>query len=196
MNGGSHSESHKCRAHRANGSALLRGLALAVAVAVAVAVAGTPSAFAELGGAPTLNPAQRVSVASRKAANTAADNATTGATTGASTGWSTREVTLPDGLVEREYLTADGTVFAVAWRGSHRPELSVLLGTQYATQMSRNARELRRQGRGAHGSTSQAGETFAVQASTHQRSSIGVAWLPRMLPAGIDPSALSIAQGS
>ena len=186
MNSGSHSGSHTCRAHHANGSALLRGLALAVAVS------GAPPVFAELGGAPTLSPTQRVAVESRKAATP-----TTGsATTTTSTSWSIRELTLPDGLVEREYLTSDGTVFAVAWRGSHRPELSVLLGTLYATQMSRDARELRRQGRGAHGSTSQIGETFAVQASTHQRSSVGVAWLPRMLPPGTDPSTLSIAEGS
>ncbi|MCR6476286.1 DUF2844 domain-containing protein [Variovorax sp. ZS18.2.2] len=186
MNSGSHNASLKRHAHRANGSALLRGLALAVAVS------GAAPAFAELGGAPTLGLTQRVAAESRKAAAPTAGNAVTET----STGWSTREVTLPDGLVEREYLGADGTVFAVAWRGPHRPELSVLLGTPYATQMSRDARALRRQGRGAHGSTSQMGETFAVQASTHQRSSVGVAWLPRMLPPGTDPSALSIAPGS
>ena len=186
MSSGPHHQSHQCHAHRASRPALLRGLALAVAVF------GAPPVFAELGGAPTLGPAQRVSVESRKAASPAAGNAKAET----SAGWSTREVTLTDGLVQREYLTADGTVFAVAWRGPHRPELSVLLGTQYATQMSRDARELRRQGRGAHGSTSQLGETFAVQASTHQRYSTGVAWLPRMLPAGVEPSTLSIAQSS
>jgi len=186
MRSGPHHESHPCHARRASRSALLRGLTLALAVS------GAPSVFAELGGAPTLGPAQRVSVESRKTASPVAGNARTETPAG----WSTREITLPDGLVEREYLTADGTVFAVAWRGPRRPELSVLLGVQYATQMSRNARALRRQGRGAHGSTSQLDDTFAVQASTYQRSSVGVAWLPRMLPPGIDPNALSIAAGS
>lgn len=181
--------SRKCHARHAKGPAVLAGLALALAAAVF----GTPSAFAELGGAPTLGPGLRVAKESRKAS----DQATGSATAGTATSWSMREVTLPDGLIQREYLTTDGTVFAVAWRGSHRPELSVLLGTRYATQMSRNARELRRQGRGSHAMTSQMDETFAVRASAHQRSSTGVAWLPRMLPPGLDPNTLSIPeQGS
>ncbi|MGJ7499728.1 DUF2844 domain-containing protein [Variovorax sp. ZT5P49] len=179
--------SRKCHARRVKGPAVLAGLALAAAVFTA------PSAFAELGGAPTMGPGQRVAIESRKATN----QTTGSATAEAAASWSMREVTLPDGLIQREYLTTDGTVFAVAWRGSHRPELSVLLGTRYATQMSRNARELRQQGRGSHGTTSQADETFAVHASAHQRSSTGVAWLPRMLPPGLDPNTLSIPeQGS
>lgn len=192
------SGSHKCHARRAHRPALLGGLALALAVA------GMPSAFAELGGAPTLSAAsahsvQRLAAGSNKASSpTASTEPATGgnAPAGTTASWTTREVTLPDGLIEREYLTTDGVVFAVAWRGSHRPELSVLLGTQYATQMSRNARALRLQGRGSHGTTSQKDETFAVQASTHQRSSTGVAWLPQLLPAGVSPDALSIPQGS
>ncbi|MGJ7524298.1 DUF2844 domain-containing protein [Variovorax sp. GB1P17] len=188
------SGSQKCHAHRAQRAALLGGLALALAVA------GMPSAFAELGGAPTLSAAsapsvQRLATGANKAAST--EPATGGsATAGTTPSWTTRETTLPDGLIEREYLTADGVVFAVAWRGSHRPELSVLLGTQYATQMSQNARALRLQGKGSHGTTSQNDDTFAVQASTHQRSSTGVAWLPKLLPAGVSPDALSIPPGS
>ncbi|SCX67297.1 DUF2844 domain-containing protein [Variovorax sp. EL159] len=192
------SRSQKCHAHRAQRAALLGGFALALGAA------GMPSAFAELGGAPTLSAAsarsvQRLAVESNKASSpaTSTEQATGGsATTGTTPSWTTRETTLPDGLIEREYLTADGVVFAVAWRGSHRPELSVLLGTQYATQMSRNARALRLQGKGSHGTTSQNDETFAVQASTHQRSSTGVAWLPKLLPAGVSPDALSIPPGS
>jgi Protein of unknown function (DUF2844) len=179
--------SQECHARRAKAATLLAGIALAAAVFA------TPCAFAELGGAPTLEPSHRVANASRKAAAPAA--ADTGTATPANN-WTMRETTLPDGLVEREYLNSDGVVFAVAWRGSHRPELSVLLGTQYATQMSRRARELRRQGRGSHGSTAQVDDTFAVHASAHQRSSTGIAWLPRLLPPGLDPDTLSVPQDS
>lgn len=164
-------------------------------LAIAAAALGTPCAFAELGGAPHLGPDQRVATPSRKIAAPAAANTATAASTAASN-WTMREITLPDGLIEREYLNADGVVFAVAWRGSHRPELSVLLGTQYATQMSGRARELRQQGRGSHGSTSQADATFAVHASAHQRSWTGIAWLPRLLPAGVDPDTLTVPQDS
>ncbi|WP_454909366.1 DUF2844 domain-containing protein [Variovorax gossypii] len=181
------SRSQECHARRANAATLLAGIALAVAVFA------TPCAFAELGGAPTMGPSQRVANASRKAAAPAAADAGTAST---ANNWTMRETTLPDGLVEREYLNSDGVVFAVAWRGSHRPELSVLLGTQYATQMSRKARELRQQGRGSHGSTSQVDDTFAVHASAHQRSSTGIAWLPRLLPPGLDPDTLSVPQDS
>lgn len=183
MNG----KSRECHARRANATALLSGIALAAAVF------GTPCAFAELGGAPTMGPSQRVANASRKAAAPAATDA---AKATAANNWTMRETTQPDGLVEREYLNSDGVVFAVAWRGSRRPELSVLLGTQYATQMSRRARELRQQGRGSHGSTSQVDDTFAVHASAHQRSSTGIAWLPRLLPPGLDPDTLSIPRDS
>ncbi|MFM9923563.1 DUF2844 domain-containing protein [Variovorax sp. H27-G14] len=164
------------------------GLALAAATVFA------PSAFAELGGTPTLGtvapqPVQRrADAASNKMATT--EQAST------ATDWHTREATQADGLVEREYLTADGKVFAVAWRGPHRPELSVLLGMPYATQMSANARALRQQGQGSHRTTSQSDEAFAVRASTRQRLSSGVAWLPSLLPPGVDPGALSIAPGS
>jgi len=183
MNG----KSRECHARRANAATLLSGIALAAAVF------GTPCAFAELGGAPSMGPSQRVANASRKAAAPAATDAAKATT---ANNWTVRETTQPDGLVEREYLNSDGVVFAVAWRGSRRPELSVLLGTQYATQMSRRARELRQQGRGSHGSTSQVDDTFAVHASAHQRSSTGIAWLPRLLPPGLDPDTLSIPQDS
>ncbi|WP_198088970.1 DUF2844 domain-containing protein [Variovorax sp. E3] len=186
-------ESQQCHARHAPATALPGRLGLGLALAVAALLA-TPSAFAELGGAPTLSPAQAVNAVgaeSRKAAAPAGNAAASGATN-----WSVREITLPDGLVEREYLTTDGVVFAVAWRGTHRPELSVLLGTHYATQMSQNARALRQQGKGSRATTAQADATFAVQASTHQRSSTGVAWLPALLPAGVDPATLSIPQGS
>jgi hypothetical protein len=164
------------------------------ALALATSVLATPFAFAELGGTPTLAPSQRVDAVSRKAAGAEATGAA--ARTESTASWSTRETTSDDGLVQREYLTVDGTVFAVAWRGPRRPELSVLLGTRYARQMSENARAQRQLGRGSHATTSQMDETFAVHASSHQRLSAGVAWLPRMLPAGVDPDSLAIAQGS
>lgn len=191
MKSGSHYKPHGCGARSASGATLVRFVALAIAVS------GASSAFAELGGAPTLPLAQRAAAESRKAATPNASNAATSLASPASSSssWSTRELTQPDGLVEREYLNADGTVFAVAWRGPRPPELSVLLGASYATQMARDARELRLQGQGAHGSTSQRSETFSVQASTHQRLSVGVAWLPHLLPAGTDPGTLSIAPG-
>ncbi|SEK49342.1 Protein of unknown function [Variovorax sp. YR750] len=178
--------SRECDARGGGRLVVLAGLALAATVFAA------PSAFAELGGAPTLAPSQRVAIGSRKTTN----QATGTATAESAPSWSMREVTLPDGLIQREYLTADGAVFAVAWRGSHRPELSVLLGTHYARQMSSNARAQRQMGRGSHATTTQADETFAVHASSHQRSSTGVAWLPGLLPAGVDPDTLAIPQGS
>ncbi len=115
------SRSPQCHGHRVETRGWLGGLALAAATVFA------PSAFAELGGAPTLGtvapqPVQRrADAASNKMATT--EQAST------ATDWHTREATQADGLVEREYLTADGKVFAVAWRGPHRPELSVLRPT-------------------------------------------------------------------
>ncbi len=44
--------------------------------------------------------------------------------------------TLASGTVINEYLSSGGTVFGIAWHGSHVPDLATLLGTA----ISRNSR--------------------------------------------------------
>jgi hypothetical protein len=171
-----------------------RRLLLAVAVALP-AMTGAPAAFAELGGSPTLAsaaPQVTAQVAARARQIAHASSATQEVTAA----WTVRETTLADSTVEREYVGADGMVFAVAWRGPRRPALSSLLGNGYATQMAQNARVLRTEGLGSHHATSQTGSTFAARAVLRQRYAAGVAWLPQKLPAGVSPDALGITPGA
>lgn len=156
----------------------VRGRRIRRLAALAAALACASPAFAELGGAPTLGPSD------------------TGPGAAAAAGLQVRQITRADGGVEREYLGADGVVVAVAWRGRFAPALSALMGTRYLTQMTQQARALREQGLGSHHMTSQSGPTFAVNATATQRLWSGVAWLPPLLPAGVDARSLSIKKGA
>ncbi|WP_052420858.1 DUF2844 domain-containing protein [Paraburkholderia ferrariae] len=177
-----------------------RGRLPFVAALVLFAFTGvTPAAFAELGGMPTLGgaaPQTSAPAASRAKEVAHATDSTAGAATSSAFAWSSRETTLANGTVEREYVGADGLVFAVAWRGPRRPELSTLLGAGYATQMAQSARLMRKAGLGSHSVTSLAGGTFAARAIVRQRYSAGIAWLPQKLPAGVKPDALGIVSGT
>ena len=83
-------------------------------------------------------------------------------------------------LTVREFADASGTVFAVAWTGIARPDLSALLGAHYAAY--RSAADQSAQLRGPR--MVNAG-TVVVQTWGHGRSLDGRAWLPSLLPAGV-----------
>jgi hypothetical protein len=162
-----------------------RNLALAIAALIAAT-----AAHAELGGAPTLSdmaPAPRAMAARQQ---------TTGATqlaaSAASASYTARQATLPYGTVEREYVGQDGTVFAVAWRGPHRPSLTALLGAGYATQASQMARAAIEKGQGSRTQAGVSNAQLGVRAIARQRFSEGVAWIPSKLPAGVSVDSLEL----
>jgi hypothetical protein len=47
-------------------------------------------------------------------------------------GYTMSEITLPSGTVVHEFISAEGKVFAVSWRGMAVPDLSQTLGTYFA----------------------------------------------------------------
>ena len=47
-------------------------------------------------------------------------------------GYTMSEITLPSGTVVHEFISAEGKVFAVSWRGTAVPDLSQTLGTYFA----------------------------------------------------------------
>jgi hypothetical protein len=97
----------------------------------------------------------------------------------ASAGFAVHEITGESGLVIREYLGADGKVFAVSWQGAGVPNLSQMLGSYYAS---------------ARAATVAAGPHYdhhhfavntpevVVESSGHARSFFGRAWAPALLP--------------
>ncbi len=88
------------------------------------------------------------------------------------------------GATIREFVNADGVVFAVAWSGYAPPQLAPLLGT-YFPEYRAAAREAprtpgRRQVRRVEGAH------VVVDRWGHMRDWHGRAWLPDLLPAGVD----------
>jgi hypothetical protein len=90
------------------------------------------------------------------------------------------ELRLPSGPVVREYVSASGTVYAVSWHGHGMPNLQELLGAYFA-QLSTGRR------RGGHHHMALGGSDFVVQSSSHGRLFSGRAWVPSLVPAGVDP---------
>jgi len=100
------------------------------------------------------------------------------------TNYSLHQLQLPSGTTVREYLTAAGTVFAVAWEGPELPDLQALLGNYYE-RYSTAAQQ--RTGRGP---VTIAQPDLVVQSGGHMRSFVGRAYLPEQLPQGLAPAAI------
>ncbi len=101
---------------------------------------------------------------------------------------SSHVITLADGSSIREYTTAGGIVFAVAWSTRFKPDLTALLG-QHATAYAAAASEamkapgIRRQVELRQGD-------LVVQSAGRLNAFVGKAWLRSLVPAGVDVDAL------
>jgi hypothetical protein len=120
-------------------------------------------------------------------ASIAGDQATLGASIKATphAGYTVHELTLPSGTVVREFSAVNGTVFAVAWNGPSKPNLSQLLGnyfndfvtTAQTTPGGRNHVNLSR-------------SDLVIQAGGHMRAFFGRAYLVGSVPAGVSSDEL------
>lgn len=99
------------------------------------------------------------------------------------------QIVTSGGTVIREYMTPQGKVFAVTWRGSFPPNLQQLFGSYYeqfqeavlaATQMRAGTRRM----------LGIAQPDFVVKESGRMRSYQGKAYVPSMIPAGVAVDAL------
>ena len=93
--------------------------------------------------------------------------------------YSIHEITL-SGRVVHEYVLPSGKVFAVSWRGISQPDLSVLLGSYYDEYQDAAAKQKVRRRGGQLVRT----RNVVVEKSGHMRDVRGVAYLPKLLPAG------------
>lgn len=98
------------------------------------------------------------------------------------------EMTTASGIAVSEYVGPDGKIFAASWRGRRPPDLSVLLGS-YFTQYQEAAIA---GGLGAHGlhHASVRGSEVVVEMAGHMRDMSGRAFLPAMLPSGVEQSEI------
>jgi hypothetical protein len=98
--------------------------------------------------------------------------------------YSVHEITAPYGTVVREYVSPDGQVFGVAWLGTTVPNLHQLLGDYYS-QFDQAAAAQRTPRRRGPLVINEPG--LVVAAGGHMRAYRGKAYIPSLLPAGVQP---------
>src|SRR5579863_9720466 len=139
------------------------GLGLAFALTIAAAA----PAFAALGG---------------DAASVLADRDLAKGTLQISSaaGYSVHEITTPLGTTVREYLTPDGKVFGLGWRGPFMPNLHQLLGA-YSEQYEQAASAPH----AGHRHMDVESPALVVHSSGRLRAFYGRAWVPDLIPQGV-----------
>jgi hypothetical protein len=103
----------------------------------------------------------------------------------AASSYTVHEIQAASGTVVREYVSAEGKVFAIAWHGPWMPDMRQLLGNYFdqyvrAAQAPSGTRRVRRPVM-----IDEPGLT--VQISGHPRAFAGRAYVPEMLPSGVRP---------
>ena len=138
------------------------GLALAIAV---LAGSVTLPAFAALGGDAASVDADTVKMKGQSRATPVG-------------GYTVNEITLPTGTVVREYISAEGKVFAVTWKGPAVPDLEQTLGTYFATFKAAASVP---HGADHHHLTVRTSD-LVLQTGGHMRAHVGKAYVQSLLP--------------
>lgn len=103
------------------------------------------------------------------------------------------EITLTSGCKIREYVSPAGAVFAVAWDGQ-APNLQLLLGPYYAQAKQARQAQADQSAQDATAARIRRGpvaiETpgLVMYQSGHMRSFHGLAYIPQLIPQGVQPS--------
>jgi Protein of unknown function (DUF2844) len=92
------------------------------------------------------------------------------------------------GIEVREYVSRGGIVFAVAWSGPAPPDLTLLLGIHFAEYASALARLTHPGLKRTLAVTTPSG--MVVEAGGHLRAYVGRAYLPALVPAGVNIAEL------
>jgi len=98
--------------------------------------------------------------------------------------YSVHEIQAPTGSVVREYVSPAGKVFAVAWEGPVLPDLQQVLGPYF----DRLAHA--RNNRNGRGPLVIHEPGLVVHSGGHMRAFVGRAYLPDMLPAGVEVESI------
>jgi hypothetical protein len=95
-------------------------------------------------------------------------------------GYRVYEISRGDGTLIKEFVSFDGKVFGVSWKGPTLPDLSQLLGSSFAEfQNSLQPKAGRRKVAVVHNSD------LVVESTGHMRAFQGRAYLNSMLPDGV-----------
>jgi Protein of unknown function (DUF2844) len=95
------------------------------------------------------------------------------------------ELQMAGGVIVREYLGADGMVFAVSWSGMSVPDLQALLGANHARYMAAASVS----GRSRRPVILHDAD-LVIEAGGRTHAFHGFAYLPSKLPPGFDPSQI------
>jgi Protein of unknown function (DUF2844) len=98
--------------------------------------------------------------------------------------YTVHEIQAETGTVVREYVSADGKVFAVAWQGPWLPDMRQILGT-YFEQYAQAVQSQSGGGRMARRPVMIDQPGLVVQIGGHIRAFAGRAYIPDRLPSGI-----------
>jgi hypothetical protein len=102
--------------------------------------------------------------------------------------YAVHEIKAPTGTVVREYVSASGKVFGVAWQGPWPPDMRQILADYFETYRQATAAEV----------SSHAGRRplivnlpeVVIQSGGHMRSFNGRAFVPALLPNGVSPEII------
>jgi hypothetical protein len=101
-------------------------------------------------------------------------------------GYALHEITSPSGTVVREFVNPGGKVFGVAWEGRARPDLRELLGPHYRQALAAQAQQPRPRGAPVVIETPE----LVIRESGHMRSFHGHAYLPALVPPGVQTNEI------
>jgi hypothetical protein len=102
--------------------------------------------------------------------------------------YTTHQITAPGKTVIKEYVSPEGKVFAISWSGPFIPNMQQLLGT-YSNRFVQAAK-LQRESQPGHRPVNIKQPDFVFQNGGHMRSYFGRAYLPAMVPQGVNVDAL------
>ncbi|CCD38085.1 FIG00452630: hypothetical protein [Candidatus Paraburkholderia kirkii UZHbot1] len=153
-------------------------------VAGALSVCAAAPAYAVLGGQPMSTPQGATATFAKAIAPAASASGASGASAAAN--FTVRSTTLASGTVVNEYLSEQGTVFGIAWKGQNVPNLPSMLGS-YFPQYQQGLKA-QRAARGGRGPVNVQDSGLVVESGGHMGSFTGRAYLPQSLPAGVSAS--------
>ncbi len=166
-------------------------LALALLGSVAPASAGLGRAPATA-AVPMAVQRQAQPAAAQAIAAASANTASAPATSAAS--YSLHQSSLDSGTTVQEYVDVAGRVFALAWRGPVLPDLADYLG-DYLTDY-RHAAAQHRAGGQRGGALRLRSDALVLHSGGRMRAFVGYAYVPALVPAGLDVQTLLGAYGA
>lgn len=151
-----------------------RPIALRILMTGLLLPAASFSSHASLGRAPTVFPDAGTNAVRAHAL------AASGGAAASAAAYTVNSSVLANGTTVREYVGADGLVFAVSWNGPFLPDLRTLLGDHFATMTA----EAARRPRAGHSQLRVDRPEVSIESTGHMRAYAGRAWIPARLPAG------------